>query len=202
MNETPERTAFDWDTRFRDDDTPWERPDLHPAVADWTQAGELAAGCSVIIPGCGRAPELGHFARMGLAATGADISPTAIAWQRTQLAEAGATATLIEGDVLAWRPEAPADLVYEQTFLCAIPPRLREAYEHAVFDWLKPGGHLLALFMQKEEKGGPPYGCSLEAMRILFPAERWIWPDDNRFIPYPHPSLGGKPELGGILVRR
>ena len=186
MTETSERTPFDWETRFRDDDTPWERRQLHPAAAHWLESSVLAPGLAVIVPGCGRAPEVVAFARAGLKVIAGDVSPTALAWQREQLDEAG----------------APVDLVYEQTFLCAIPPRLREDYERALTGWLKPGGRLLALFMQKEERGGPPYGCALEAMHALFPAERWDWPADEDFTAWPHPSLNGKPELGGVLFRR
>lgn len=200
--EAGERTAFDWDARFRGGETPWERQGLHPGAADWITAGFFPSGASVVVPGCGRSAELLHFALSGLRVTGADLSPTAIAWQRDRLATAGTHARLIVGDVLAWRPREAVDLVYEQTFLCAIPPRLRQDYEQALADWLKPGGRLLALFMQKEERGGPPYGCSLAAMRLLFPESRWLWPEDEDFIPYPHPSLNGKPELGGVLVRR
>ncbi|WP_417495887.1 methyltransferase domain-containing protein [Maricaulis sp.] len=197
-----ERSAFDWETRFAADDTPWERAGLHPAMLAWVEAGELQPGARVIIPGCGRSPELGFLAAHGLDVTGADLSPTAIDFQRRQLDKAGHDATLLEGDVLAHRPDTPYDRVYEQTFLCAIPPRLRVDYERALCDWLKPGGHLLALFMQKDVAGGPPYGCALPAMHQLFPEERWIWPDDDAFIAWPHPSLKGKPELAGVLVRR
>lgn len=202
MTETSERTPFDWDTRFRDENTPWERRQLHPAAAHWLESGVLAPGLTVMVPGCGRAPEVVAFARAGLTVIAGDVSPTALAWQRDRLKEAGVTAALVEGDMLAWRPDAPVDLVYEQTFLCAIPPRLREDYETALTHWLKPGGRLLALFMQKAERGGPPYGCALEAMHDLFPAERWVWPADEAFIAWPHPSLNGKPELGGVLVKR
>jgi SAM-dependent methyltransferase len=197
-----DRTPFDWETRFRDDDTPWERRQLHPAAAHWLAEGVLAPGLGVIVPGCGRAPEVVAFARAGLHVTAGDVAPTALAWQRDRLDAAGLDAGLVEADLTQWRPGEPADLVYEQTFLCAIPPRLRADYERAVHAWLKPGGRLLALFMQKAERGGPPYGCSLEAMHALFPAERWTWPADDAFTAWPHPSLNGKPELGGVLVRR
>jgi SAM-dependent methyltransferase len=202
MAEETERTGVDWETRFAAGDTPWERPGLHPAMRAWVEAGALPPGARVIIPGCGRSPELGFLAARGLDVTGADLSATALAFQRQKLDAAGHAANLLEGDVLAHRPDTPYDRVYEQTFLCAIPPRLRVAYEAALCDWLKPGGQLLALFMQKDEAGGPPYGCALPAMRALFPAQRWIWPADSDFVAWPHPSLNGKPELAGILVRR
>lgn len=202
MSEETERSGFDWEMRFAADDTPWERRALHPAMLAWVKAGELERGLRVIIPGCGRSPELAFLASRGLKVTGADLSSTALTYQRQTLDKAGLDATLREGDVLAHRPDRPYDAVYEQTFLCAIPPRLRTAYEAALCDWLKPGGHMLALFMQKDEPGGPPYGCALPAMRGLFPETRWTWPKDEDFIAWPHPSLKGKPELAGILVRR
>jgi len=198
-NET--RSALDWEARFADDSTPWERPGLHPAFVDWQASGEFDGLGSIIVPGCGRAPEVAAFADAGIPTIAADLSTTAINWQRKRLDECELTATLFEGDVLAWRPDAPLDGVYEQTFLCAIPPKLRSEYEHTVHAWLKPGGKLFALFMQKAERGGPPYGCGLDAMRDLFPDSRWAWPDSDP-TPYPHPSLNGKPELATILTRR
>ena len=201
MNNPSERTPMDWDQRFRDETTPWERKDLHPAFVEWREDGAFDSLNDVIVPGCGRSAELKGFAALGKTAIGADLSGTALRWQRENLAASGLTAELIEGDVLLWRPDAQLDAVYEQTFLCAIPPRLREEYEQAVHAWLKPGGQLFALFMQKDELGGPPYGCSIPAMRDLFPDDRWDWPD-GELTPYPHPSLNGKPELAAILVRR
>lgn len=201
MSMTSERSPMDWEQRFRDDTTPWERKGLHPAFVDWRAAGAFADLTTVIVPGCGRSAELKGFAALGRSAIGADLSATALAWQEAALETAGLSAELIEADILLWRPEAQLDAVYEQTFLCAIPPRLREEYEQAVHDWLKPGGKLFALFMQKEELGGPPYGCSIPAMRELFPENRWDWPDSAPAA-YPHPSLNGKPELAMILTRR
>ena len=201
MTKTSERTPMDWDQRFRDETTPWERRGLHPAFVDWRDNGAFDDIERVIVPGCGRAHELQAFAALGKAAIGADLSATALAWQKAHLEKAGLSAELIEADILLWRPDAPLDAVYEQTFLCAIPPRLREEYEQAVHAWLKPGGKLFALFMQKEEPGGPPYGCAIPAMQDLFPEDRWIWPDGEP-VPYPHPTLSGKPELATILTRR
>lgn len=202
MSDTPERSAMDWEQRFREGDTPWERDRPHGFLSDCIDRGEIGPGRSVIIPGCGRCREVGIIAQHGSQTIAADLSQTAIDWQKQQLQLDQLEAELIVGDILQWRPDSPLDAVYEQTFLCAIPPRLRMEYEQVVHDWLKPGGKLLALFMQKEERGGPPYGCSLEAMHELFPEDRWIWPDDASFTAYPHPKLNDKAELGGILTRR
>ncbi|WP_417486938.1 methyltransferase domain-containing protein [Maricaulis sp.] len=202
MTHDENRSAFDWETRFIDDDTPWERGGLHPAFKAWRDQAAFATGERVLIPGCGRSPELLALAQAGLTVTGADLSATAISWQREVLREANQSADLVTGDVLDWAPDQPLDLVYEQTFLCAIHPRLRTRYEQALSRWLRSGGRLYALFMQKPERGGPPFDCSLDAMRILFPAERWVWPDDGEIRVWPHPQLNDKAELGAVLTRR
>lgn len=196
-----DRVPMDWETRFAHDDTPWERGGLHPAFEDWRAAGLYETGARVFVPGCGRSAEPEALARLGLEVTGLDVSQTAIAWQRRRFEEAGLTGTFLVADALTWRPETPFDLYYEQTFLCAIPPRLRPEYEEAAFEQLKPGGRLLALFMQKAERGGPPYGCGIEAMRALFGEARWQWPD-GELPAWPYPGLGDKAERSAVLVRK
>lgn len=196
-----DRSAIDWEQRFLDDDAPWERAGVHPAFEGWRAEGLFKPGLRVYAPGCGRSAEPEAFARLGLEVTATDLSPTAVSWQRARFAETGLNGVFLEADGLSWRPEAPFDLLYEQTFLCAIHPHKRDAYADMAHAVLKPGGRLLALFMQKQERGGPPYGCDLSDMRALFPDARWRWPQGD-LIAYPHPSLGGKAELAAVLSRR
>lgn len=202
MSESEVRTTMDWESKFQADDAPWERGGVHPAVAHFRKTGVLTAGQSIYVPGCGRSPEPAAFARFGLRVTASDVAPSAVKRQKEQMTAAGLDAAVFEADGLAWRPPIPFDLMWEQTFLCAIHPRDRARYEAMAFEVLKPGGRLIALFMQKDEPGGPPYGCGLEAMEALFPAERWTWPAASEFVDFPHPSLGGKAERGGVLIRR
>lgn len=204
MSDTPkseERTGMDWEARFRADDAPWERVGVHPALADWSSAGAFKPGVRMLVPGCGRGAEPEAFARLGLAVTGVDIAPSAIDWQRARFAQENLSGSFVATDALAFRPDTPFDAVWEQTFLCAIHPRLRADWEAMVHASLKPGGALFALFMQKNEPGGPPYGCALDAMRVLLPDTRWIWPQAP-LMAYPHPGLSGKAELAAHLVRR
>lgn len=195
------RTPFDWEARFKADDAPWERAGTHPAIRHWLDAGALKPGQRVYVPGCGRGKEPAHLAETGLTVTASDIAPSAAQFQEHALADFP-KASVIEANSLMWRPQTPFDRLYEQTFLCAIHPRDRAAYEAMAFEVLSPGGALLALFMQKEERGGPPYGCSPEVMRELFVEERWAWPELHMLKPFPHPGLNNKAELGAILIRR
>ncbi|WBQ10971.1 TPMT family class I SAM-dependent methyltransferase [Hyphomonadaceae bacterium ML37] len=204
MTGTPtfdDRKVVDWDARFRADDAPWERVGVHPALADWAEAGAFKPGSRMLVPGCGRGAEPEAFARLGLIVTGVDMAPSAIDWQRDRFAQEALAGTFVSADALAFLPDAPFDAVWEQTFLCAIHPRLRADWEAMVHASLKPGGSLFALFMQKDEPGGPPYGCDMDAMRTLLPDTRWVWPD-SPLTAYPHPGLGEKAELAARLVRR
>lgn len=196
-----DRSAVDWEARFVADDAPWERRCVHPVVQDWQAAGHLMAGHSVLIPGCGRSAEPLALARLGLDVTCSDIAPSAIIYQTEVFGDAGVNGTFLHTDGLGYRPDTPFDALYEQTFLCAIHPHHRPAYEAMAHAAIRPGGRLLALFMQNQERGGPPYGCDLQAMRGLFDETRWLWPNGEP-VAYPHPGLNDKAELGMVLIRR
>ena len=196
-----DRSAVDWEARFVADDAPWERRSVHPVVQDWIDAGHLSVGQSVLIPGCGRSAEPLALAQHGLNVTCSDIAPSATAYQAKVFEREGLSGAFLQTDGLSYRPDIPFDALYEQTFLCAIHPHHRLAYEAMAHAVIRPGGQLLALFMQKQERGGPPYGCDLSAMRALFDETRWHWPTGNP-VTYPHPGLNDKAELGVVLIRR
>ncbi|PJA33792.1 MAG: thiopurine S-methyltransferase, partial [Zetaproteobacteria bacterium CG_4_9_14_3_um_filter_53_7] len=91
----------------------------------------------------------------------------------------------------------PFDAIYEQTCLCALQPTQWSDYEQWLYNHLKPGGQLLALFMQTNAEGGPPFHCDVTEMKPLFAASRWLWPDNGDTVP--HPS--GRHELAHLLIR-
>lgn len=172
-----------WQDRFTNRALPWDRGRCNPQLLDWLADGTLARGDAVIVPGCGQGWEIEALAAAGIEVTGIDYAPAALAMCRDLLDRDGLSANLVEADVLHWRPEAPADAVFEQTCLCALYPDHWHEYAERLHAWLRPGGRLLALFMQvpreKAAQGfieGPPYHCDINAMRALFPATHWRWP--------------------------
>lgn len=54
------------------------------------------------------------------------------------------------------------DLILEQTFFCALPPNMREAYAKHVHNLLKPGGQLVGVLFNDlfpdKEPNEPPFG--------------------------------------------
>jgi methyl halide transferase len=176
--------VIDWESRYQEGRTAWERPALNPAFVAWRQSGELAP-CRILVPGAGRSAEPGVLAAAGFDVTVLDVAPSAAAAQRAQL---GGAAGVVEADVFAWQPAAQFDAVYDQTCLCALPPALWGDYEQRLVRWLRPGGRLFVLFMQTGSDGGPPFDCPIPLMHELFAPERWVWPATLPPLVH-HPSL-------------
>lgn len=198
-------TVAFWQEHFEADRIPWDRGAPGPQLVDWL-GDRIHAGQRVLVPGCGSGWDVAALAASGVATTGIDYTAGAVARTRKLLASRGLSAEVVEADVLAWSPPEPVDAVYEQTCLCALHPDHWTRYAAQLHRWIVPGGLLLALFMQKPRPGaaegfveGPPFHGDVNAMRALFPADRWDWPKP----PYrnvPHPS--GMFELAVPLVRR
>ncbi|NNL00813.1 MAG: methyltransferase domain-containing protein [Eudoraea sp.] len=61
------------------------------------------------------------------------------------------------------------DLILEQTFFCALNPKLRANYVQKMLQLLKQGGKLAGLFFDFPlTPSGPPFGGSAEEYRALF----------------------------------
>lgn len=187
-----------WEAKYQANTIPWDRGTASPALRNWLEGDALAHG-RILVPGCGRGHEAVELARHGLHVTALDIAPSALQHLESELAAAGVNAELVCADALAWHPGHPFDAIYEQTCLCALDPEQWPAYERQLYDWLRPGGHLYALFMQTGREGGPPFHCDLAEMRTLFPSQRWAWLNrEAERIAHPN----GLFELATVLTRQ
>jgi len=193
-------TANYWDVRYANESAGWERDEAHPALRNWIENGELKS-CSIAIPGCGRGHESLLLVESGFEVTPIDFADAALKETSERLRGFESSATFVQDNVLSYRPKLPFDAVYEQTCICAIEPAARKHYEDSLYQWLRPGGKLFALFMQTENKiGEPPFHCDIEEMKTLFPDERWDW-QSKTIEHFEHPSGVGH-ELAVVLERR
>lgn len=196
-----------WQSRYLQGSLPWDRGAPNPQLLRWLEEGLLPAGSRVLVPGCGQGWEVLALAACGCEVAGIDFAPAALDLCRRHLDAAGLKAALFDADVLHWQPASPVDAVFEQTCLCALYPDYWQRYAAQLHAWLRPGGKLLALFMQvpPEEESlpgcieGPPYHCDINGMRALFPAMLWEWPKP----PYAKvASPVGRRELAVVLTRK
>lgn len=193
-----------WQQHFENGTIPWDRGGPSPQLLTWLR--DVRAGDRWLVPGCGSGWEVAELADAGAMVTAIDYAPSAVAKARALIAGRDVAADIVEADVLQWAPSTAVDAVYEQTCLCALHPDYWRRYADQLHGWLKPGGRLYAMFMQKLRPGategfveGPPFHCDIHAMRALLPADRWDWPKP----PYPAtPHAIGAFELGVVLTRR
>lgn len=155
-----------WDERFAKGFTPW---DMHGVPAEFEAFFDAVARergpCPVLIPGCGNGWEAGWLDQRGWPVTAIDFSPQAVASARKAL---GAAAAVVrEADFFTFEPQPRCQILYERAFLCALPPRLRDAYGERAAALLPAGGLLAGYFFVDETRGGPPFAITAEALDTL-----------------------------------
>lgn len=151
---------------------PWDLGRVPPAL-DRYLAGHPGRGATVLIPGCGSGYEIAAFSKAGYGVTAIDFSAVAVA-QARELVGAPDGARIIEGDFFTHDfAAAPFDLVYERTFLCALPVDLWPKIVERTASLLRPGGILAGLYFFGEKEDGPPFGLAPGEAAGLF---------DGRFI--------------------
>lgn len=173
---------MDWNLRYEEGDTPWDKGGAHPALADMFSRRPLSG--RVLVPGCGTGHDVRELARHGLSVTGLDVAPLAIA--RAQKYDKVADEAYELGDFFAFGLGTGAcfDGLFEHTCFCAIDPQRRPDYVRAASSVLKPGGRLLAVFFTDPDNDGegPPFGCDKDELDSLFGKqfrlleERWEFP--------------------------
>lgn len=187
-----------WEQRYVAGTIPWDLGGVPPRLTEFlaTQPRDLR----VLIPGCGSGHEVAVFHHAGHQVTAIDFAPAAVAHARTTLGpELGAHVVL--GDFFAHPlTEASFDLIYERTFFCAIPPRLRAAYIQRMTQLLKPDGALLGLFFLGDERDGPPYQLNTSDHEALF-APRFLLANDEP-VAQPFPLFGAKERWREYRLKR
>jgi SAM-dependent methyltransferase len=157
-----------WDIRFEAGRTPWDFHGVPAMLGDFLKTNPPAG--KVLIPGCGTGYEVRAFHEAGWKVTAIDFSPQAVKQARIELG--GLSRFVILGDFFKHDlGEHRFDLIYERTFLCALPPHLWLAYVKRMAQLLRPGGRLVGLFVYGETSNSPPYPLSQAEADELFAAD-------------------------------
>mmetsp|Transcript_22379 Transcript_22379/g.35484 ORF Transcript_22379/g.35484 Transcript_22379/m.35484 type:complete len:264 (-) Transcript_22379:377-1168(-) len=147
-----------------------------PALAELIQQQILPKSenglSTAFVPGCGRGYDAVALAEAGYTVLGLDLAPTAVEAANRYLEEMNGiqnpegACSFEEGDFFGVSQRF--DVIFDYTFLCALPPELRKPWAEKMKSSLKPGGELITLiFPICEKEGGPPYAMSMELVRDL-----------------------------------
>jgi len=152
-----------WDERFEKAFTPWERGAVPQDLRDFV--ARTGQPLSTLIPGCGSGRELAFLMEAGWDATAIDFSPAAVALAKQAVGQwAG---RVVEADFFAYAPPRQLDLIYEQAFLCAMPPAMWPRIAARWAELLPSGGLLAGFFFFGESPKGPPFGIERAALEEL-----------------------------------
>ncbi len=149
-----------WDIRYAARHTPWDFGGVPKALEEYLVSQSVG---SVLIPGCGFAYEVQAFAQAGWQVDALDFSAEAVRCSREILGEDEGHLVRC-GNFFEANQRAPFDLIYERTFLCALPPELWPDYAGQVSSCLRSGGKLAGFFFFGPEPDGPPFPLGPEGV--------------------------------------
>ncbi len=150
---------MDWNLRYNNNDTPWDRGESTPELRELLKTfPELWTNKRVLVPGCGRAYDAEEIAKVADFVVAADVSEIAIREARERFS-AENVEWLVADFFKELERDGEFDIIFEHTFFCAIPPEMREAYAEKMGRLLKPDGLLIGLFYldDEDEFTGPPW---------------------------------------------
>ena len=153
-----------WDARFAAGKTPWDRhgvPDKLKTYLSRKRPGRA------LIPGCGSAYEVTAFHAAHWSVTAIDFSREAVDRARRLLGPLGKLVAC--GDFFHQSlDESAFDVIYERTFLCALPPKCWPDYARRMRQLICPGGNLVGFFLYGDEPEPPPYPLTAAKAGKLF----------------------------------
>lgn len=161
-----ELTKEFWENRYQTGETGWNIGYISTPLKEYID--QLTdKSVKILIPGCGNAYEAEYLFKNGFKNIYLiDISPSAITNFSQRVPDFPAE-QLICADF--FEHQGTYDLIFEQTFFCAISPSLRNAYATKMSTLLKKGGKLVGLlFNDPLNSDRPPFGGNREEYLSYF----------------------------------
>ena len=177
-----------WFERWREGRTGWHSDQPTQLLLKHWPALEVPPRAHVLVPLCGKSPDLLWLAAQECLITGVELSPLAVEqfFAENQLTErtrdeadgkhwTAASVEIINGDIFDLSAEtlASTGAVYDRAALIALPPAMRERYVREVYGKLSYGcqGLLITVDYPPREMDGPPFSVDDKEVHRLFDPE-------------------------------
>ncbi|KKA28962.1 hypothetical protein TD95_000922 [Thielaviopsis punctulata] len=192
-----------WDQLWKEQSTPWDRSTPSPALFEALELPRFSSSSAsasasaparrkrALVPGCGRGYDVLLLASFGYDAVGLDTSDTAIRAAEEHARDSAARPEYALKDGVRERGSVrwvvadffapdlvhvlggPFDLVYDYTFLCALPVSMRPRWAAQMAALLSAAGALICLEFpvgKPPAASGPPHGLQSSAYMALLSA--------------------------------
>ena len=154
-----------WDAQWKTNTIGWDLGMASPPLVSFIDSLE-DKNARILIPGCGSAYEAEYILSQGFTdITLIDISETASCMLKEKFSN-NPQVKVVCDDFFAL--EDSFDVIIEQTFFCALPPRLRQRYVWKMHHLLSENGILTGLLFNRSFEVSPPFGGSREEYEQLF----------------------------------
>jgi len=178
-----------WNHLWKSNLTGWDIGKASPPITAYLDQYDNK-DAAILIPGCGNAYEAEYMLENDFTnITLVDISEEAVLRLKKKFKG------INQIDILHkdfFKHKGTYDLIVEQTFFSALPPKVRSSYAQQVASLLKKGGRLVGvLFDQEFDQEGPPFGGLKEDYRIIFEPYFTIYKMERCYNSIP-PRAGGE----------
>lgn len=155
-----------WSQKYQSNELGWDIGGVSTPIKEYIDQLENKH-LAILIPGAGNAYEAAYLFEQGFTdVTILDIAKEPLDNFRKKLSDFPAE-NVIQEDFFAHKGRY--DLIFEQTFFCALDPSLRVDYIDKMQDLLKDNGKLVGLLFDfRLDDIGPPFGGSEDAYTIDF----------------------------------
>lgn len=155
-----------WEDCYQNNEIGWNVGEITTPIKEYIDQLEDKT-IKILIPGAGNGYEFEYLINKGFKHSFVvDFASTPLENIKKRIPELDEK-QLIHSDF--FELDGQYDLIIEQTFFCAIDPKLRTAYVRKMKSLLKPNGKIIGLLFQFPlTEVGPPFGGSIEEYKNLF----------------------------------
>lgn len=180
-----------WNDRYLNSETGWDIKQVSPPLKYFIDAVQ-DKNAAILIPGCGNAYEASYMAEKEFQnVTLLDIS----SWLVNQLQKKfeGSSVKVIHDDFFLH--EDKYDIIFEQTFFCAIPPIMRKDYVRHAHSLLNENGKIKGVLFNENfgfEEHPPFKGSEVEYRKFFEPYFNILRMEPS--------TISIKPRMGNELI--
>lgn len=178
-----------WHRRWSKQQIAFHQPDGHPLLNKWWPTLELDTNARVLVPLCGKTPDLRTLAERGHRVTGIELSPIAAQdffveqhlsadsdetedFERYRADCGAGSIEILVGDFFAASAETLGafDAFYDRAALIALPEAMRSRYVEHLLTLLTDAapGLLITLDYDQSQMNGPPFAVGEDEVNTLF----------------------------------